>query len=137
MTPRPDDASVLRAVLTDDLIRSLIEPHTDYPLAEVAVEKARDVLVAALAGRPEALDVQVACESCQGRGEYDVSAPCSPSEETGGMSEIHGVQKCPDCSGDGWVMGPSVTGNVVKLEDHVAVELAKYDLRRKIYNVLK
>lgn len=35
------------------------------------------------------------CGLCNGRGEYDESRPCSPSEATGGMSEETRTVGCP------------------------------------------
>ncbi len=43
------------------------------------------------------------CPSCNGTGEYEVVAPVTPSEETGGLSELHGWKPCDTCNGTGQV----------------------------------
>lgn len=41
------------------------------------------------------------CRYCDGLGEIEVSRDCTPSEDTGGMSELHGTAPCEHCHGSG------------------------------------
>lgn len=43
------------------------------------------------------------CPSCEGTGEIDVTRDCSPSEATGGLSELTGQVRCDRCEGKGVV----------------------------------
>jgi hypothetical protein len=45
--------------------------------------------------------VMADCHICDGTGEMEISVPCSPSEATGGMSELTGQQPCEACGGSG------------------------------------
>lgn len=41
------------------------------------------------------------CEACNGTGEVEFVVECSPSEATGGMSELSGIKPCDVCNGLG------------------------------------
>jgi DnaJ-class molecular chaperone len=41
------------------------------------------------------------CPSCDGSGEIEITRPCRPTEETGGMSEESKWIECSTCSGWG------------------------------------
>lgn len=43
------------------------------------------------------------CPYCGGTGEIELTRGVSPSEDTGGMSEVHGYQTCKHCGGYGRV----------------------------------
>lgn len=41
------------------------------------------------------------CHLCDGTGEVEVTRDCTPSEDTGGMSELSGFVLCEHCNGTG------------------------------------
>jgi DnaJ-class molecular chaperone len=43
------------------------------------------------------------CPSCDGRGEIEITRPCLPTEDTGGMSEESKWIECETCGGYGVV----------------------------------
>jgi DnaJ-class molecular chaperone len=41
------------------------------------------------------------CGVCDGTGEIEVTRDCTPTEDTGGMSQLTGTVVCPHCHGMG------------------------------------